>query len=346
MDTAQPAAAAETDPVADAASAFKAFDAPAQPRDDSGKFASTEIEEELPPEEPYAEEAEPLEAEADDGDNEEDEQEAAEEAQPLPPSWGADDQDLWESLSPEAQGKIALREGERDRGLNLRLQETANARKAAQAKVVEVSNTLEHLSNVIGTVEGLYKTPEPDARAFGYGTEQFNEAAYRAAHQQWRETEGVLAQLKEQQSAAQKEVEEASNSAFSEWKQEHETQFAPKLLADVPELQDPARGQPVLDAMITYATENGIPAEVFSPESQEEITSAQLHILWKAQQYDRIRQGKTPPKPRSAGPAVKPGVSSPRSAQKATQRKRVFDRNAREGSIESGAAVFKQFLKG
>lgn len=340
MDTAQPLAAAETDPnvqLATAADAFKAFDVVDKPRDEHGKFAPKE----QPEEEAEEEEAEAAEeAEADD----EADDEAAEEAQPLPPSWGAEDQELWEALPPEAQAKIAEREGERDRGLNLKLQEIANTRKAAEARVAEVSTKLEHLDNVIGTVESIYKVPEPDPRAFGYGTQQFNEPAYRVAHQQWQQAEQVLAQLEQQREVARKEHQEVEAKAFAEWKQQHDAEFIPKLLAEVPELKEANKAEPLLRDLVSYAIQSGIPEDVFAPEAQEAITSAQILLLWKAQQFDKLRGNKTAPKPKPTGPAIKPGVSSPRSAQKTARRQKAFDRLDREGSIEAGAAVFKQFL--
>ena len=342
MDTAQPSQAAETDPIAAAAQAFKAFDDPTanHPRGEDGKWTrEAEPEEEAEEEALEADDSED-DLEADEYDDE-DEQDAAEPAQPMPPSWGAEDAELWNSLPPETQSKIAAREGERDRGLNLKLQETANARKEAEAKAAEVSTKLENLSNVIETVEALYQSPEPDPRAFGYGTEQFNEPAYRMAHQQWQQTEQALAQLRQQRDATAKEVSEAEEQAFNEWKASHEENYRPKLLADVPELTDAAKAEPILRELVTYAIENGIPEDVFSEELQGHITSAQLHLMWKAQQYDKLKANKTAPKPKPAGPAVKPGVSSPRSAKKAARKARSFDRLAREGSVEAAADVFK-----
>lgn len=344
MDTAQPFEAAETDPnvqLANAANAFKAFDNPAlvQPRDEQGRFAGDE------PEEGTAEE--PDEADlADDGDEGELEaEEAAEEAQPMPPSWGAEDGELWASLPPAAQARIAEREGERDRGINLKLQEVSQTRKAFEAKVQDASSRLQELDRVIGVVEGLYKAPEPDPRAFGYGTQQFNEPAYRVAHQQWQQGASVIAQLEQQRETAATEQSKLEAEAFTEWKQQHEAEYAPKLLADVPELKDAAKAEPTARALVDYAVKNGIPAELFAEGNQQNITSAQLHMIWKAQQYDTLKASGAKPKPKPAGPAVRPGVSSPRSAVKATRQKSAMDRLSREGSIEAGAAVFRQLFQ-
>lgn len=348
VDTAQPVAAAETDPIAqtaDAADAFKAFLDPQaeRPRNERGQFTSaTDEPEELPEE---AEEPETDEVEGDEAEAELEADEEAPEAHPMPPSWGADDAELWATLPPEAQARIAAREGERDRGLNLKLQETANARKAAEAKAVEVSTRLEELDRVIGTVEAIYKTPEPDPRAFGYGTQQFNQAAYNTAYQQWQQTEQALAQLNEQRAQALSQQEKQEAEAFNAWKQEHEATYAPKFIADVPDLTDPAKGGPILQGLIEYGKANGISEDVFSDEAVSRLTSAELHILWKAQQFDKVRANKgVAPKPKPAGPVVKPGVSSPRSATKAARHKRDFDRLEREGSIAAGAAVFKNLF--
>lgn len=347
VDTAQPLAAAETDPnaqLADAANAFKTFvdPPPEQPRAPDGRFAGpvtdeADADDELEPDEGEGAGG----AEADEAD-----EEAAEQAQPLPPSWGAEDEELWATLPPEAQAKIAAREGERDRGLNLKLQETANARKAAELAAKEAQTRRDDYLTALGTVEALFKTPRPDARAFGYGTAQYNAAAYNAADAQWNENERALAQFKEQREAVQKQADEEADAAFKEWKQQHEAEYAPKFVADVPDLTDPVKAAPLVNGLIEFAIANGIPQSVFEEGEIDTVTSAQLHILWMASEFQKLRSAKAAPKPRQAGPAVKPGVSSPRSAQKASRRQAAFDRLDREGSVEAGAAVFKQLFKG
>lgn len=353
-ETAQPIAAAETDPnvqLQNAADAFKAFDNPVahRTRDESGRFA---------PEEQETEEAEEPETEVeteveDDADLEgtEDADEEAEglsdeedEAQPLPPSWPEDKAELWKSLSADARAVIAERDAEQLRATNAKFQEIANARKAAEAEAKQEANAKrDELIAQIETVEQLYQVVEPDPRAFGYGTQQFNQAAYSAALAEYQANSQALAQFREQREALQQERDAETSKAFAEWKQQVEAEYAPKLLTDVPELKDPAKGEAALRSMIQYAIENGIPQEQFAPEMQDEITSAQLHLVWKAMQYDRARTAKPTAKPKPS-PTVKPGVSSPRSAQKAVRHQKARDRLAREGSIEAGAAVFKQFL--
>src|SRR5215204_1976825 len=147
-DTGQPAMAPETEPISlqDLANTFKAFDAnPAQgdepvvPRQADGRFAprtpppeaDTQIE---APEEADEAEAGAADAQDEDTDTETDAEEGAtDEVPPLPQSWSPEKTAIWEGLPPEAQAYIAQRDGEMKSLLTVRTQETANARKAAEA---------------------------------------------------------------------------------------------------------------------------------------------------------------------------------------------------------------------
>lgn len=346
MEPAQPIAAAETDPNAqleNAANAFKAFTTgepvAERPRDEQGRFASPE---------PVAEEAELDEGEyADEQEagNEEDEQEAAEAAQPLPPSWPEDQAEQWSKLPAETQQFLAAREAERERAVQAKFQESANARKAAEAEREEASTKRAQLAETLDVLASALNPVEPDPRAFGYGTQQFNEAAYNVALYQYREQQSALEGVKAQKAQiAQQEAEEA-NRAWAAEKAKVEEQFQPKLLETIPDLKDPAKGEPILHSIIDYAVQNGLPASAFAPEEADLITSAHLLMIWKAQQFDKLRETPAEAKPKP-NPAVRPGVSSPRSASKNAQRARIQDRLSREGSIDAGAAMFKQLLSG
>jgi hypothetical protein len=335
MDTAQPVPAAETVTIAEAANAFKAFtsDEPISPsRDDLGRFASTaEPEEEL-------DEAELAEAEV------EDEPEAADEpAQPMPPSWGNDDAELWETLPPEAQAKIAAREGERDRAVGQKFQEAANARKEAQAEREAVANSRRELAEQLHVVTALYESPQPDPRAFGAGTGQYNREAYDYAMAQWQENSQLVQAARQRlQEINHQHVTEATE-AFKAEKAAIDAEFAPKFIEEAG-LNDPAKSAEVERGLYEFAVSNGIPETVFTdPSEREGLTSAQLRILWMAMQYQSLATKAPAPKPKQ--PVVRPGVSSPRSAQKAASRQRDYERLSREGSIEAGAAVFKHLFK-
>ncbi len=342
MDTAQPLAA-ETDPNAaidNAANAFKAFDEGEpikRPRDEQGRFAATETAEEYEAEEPQEADAE---AEDEDG------VEAAEEesAQPMPPSWPADQAEHWNSLPPETRDFIAAREGERERAVNAKFQEAAIARKEATLERQEAANNRRQLIEAYEAVEARLQPVQPDPRAYGLGTGQYNREAYDMALLNYQQEMGQIEQIRaHRQAIAQQEAQEAEQ-AFMAHKNEIDREFTPALLELEPELTDPAKGQAFLEAVIEYGRKAGIDPDRFSEESLRTVTAAELVLLRKAQLYDELKSKAPAPKPKQAGPAVRPGVSSPRSAQKAAVRTREFDRLNREGSIEAGAAVFKHFV--
>lgn len=339
-DTAQPLAAAETDPIAEAANAFKAFtneEPVVQARDETGKFASANE----PAETDELDEGEA--PEADDADIDED-GDAAEPAQPIPPSWPADKAELWESLPADTQAYLAERDAEQLRGVNAKFQEAANARKAYEAEQVQAKTTREQLLQQIELLETVIQPVKPDPRAYGAGTGQYNREAYDLALVQFENESAALAQLQEQREAFQSQAAQEEEAEFEAWRGGLEAEYQPKFLADVPELTDPVKAAPTMKALVDYALANGVPEHVFAPDNHKFITSPELHILWKAQQFDKLRVSPPQAKPK-ASPAVKPGVSSPRSAQKAAQRAKVNDRLAREGSVEAGAAMWKQHFK-
>lgn len=346
VDTAQPLAA-ETNPnvqIENAADAFKAFTssepvAKQPPRDDYGRFTRPEDEEAAQPEQPEDYEGEEGEAEAEDA------QEAADEsAQPMPPSWPADKAEQWAQLPAETQSFLAAREAERERAVQTKFQEAALTRKSAELERIEAANSRAQYAQGIETVMTLLQVQEPDPRQYGAGTGQYDREAYDLAVIRYREQAGLIQglQAQRQQIAAAAAQEEAQR--LEAYVSEVNEKFAPQLMQAIA-TTDPVKLGEIEQSLVRYAVEHGIPEETFTdPSERKAITSAQMLLLWKAQQYDNLKTKAPAPKPKQAGPAVRPGVSSPRSAQKSAQRTREFDRLNREGSIEAGAAVFKHFM--
>jgi hypothetical protein len=313
-----------------------------QPRAPDGKFAKEAAE----PEDEDEEEAEQAELESDDEEEaDEDEQEAADEAQPMPPSWPADKAEIWSALPADTQAFIAERDAEQLRAVNAKFQESANARKEADSAREQANANRDRYASELDVLMGALNPVEPDPRAFGYGTQQYNEAAYNVAVHQYRQEAGALAQLKEQRDAIAKEREQEETSALQTYLETHNKEWAPKFQELAPEIADPAKAGPLVDAVFRYAQENGVDPSHFSPENVSHIPLAHVMTYYKAMKYDELVSSKgSKPKAKPASPAVRPGVSSPRSAQKAARMDKARDRLAREGSIDAGAAVFKNLM--
>ena len=350
-DTPQLSGAGETvasDPIADAANAFKLslgqIAEPERPRDERGRFAPKQ--EEIEAEDEAGQTAE---AEAESHEHEETD-EAAEEAQlepvDLPTSWPAELAEEWGSLPASLQDTIVRREAEREAAVNSKFQEAANVRKANEAIITEANtNRQKYLEAAEMALAVIQPRPEPSPTMLNPQSPDYNpdayhlEQAYRSRELAY--VEGLQKQLSEVKAQQAQEITQAEQQYIAQV----EEKFRPALLKDVPELSDPAKQPAVLNELIKYAISQGVGEHVFTdPEIAGRITSPELHLAWKAMQYDKMKaaQGKVQPKaPKPAAPPVRPGVATPRSAIEQARRKEIIGRLDREGSVEAGAAFFK-----
>jgi hypothetical protein len=341
-DTPQLSGAGETevaaDPIAAAANAFKVslgqIAEPERPRDDRGRFASTK--EEIEAEEEAALAADP-------------EAEAADAAQPeaidLPTSWPAELAEEWQNLPAPLQDKIVQREAEREAAVNAKFQEAANVRKANEALITEANTNRQRFAEAADLVLSMVRPERPPATMLDPRSADYNPDAYHLAHAQYQQTAEFIDSVKQQREYALAQQQQESTQAEAQYIAQVEEKFRPALLKDVPDLADPAKQGPMLNKLIQYAVSQGIGEHVFTdPEIAQRITSPELHMAYKAMKYDEMMKAKAKVQPKAARPAappVRPGVATSRSAIEATKRKEVTDRLAREGSVEAGAAFFK-----
>ncbi len=356
-DTPQLPGAGETvaaDPVSAAASAFKTFDIDAPPkedrlRDDRGRFATAEPQEEI---EAEAEAGQPAEAEAE-SHEQEIEGEAPEEGQlepvDLPTSWPSDKAELWSTLDPDAQAYIRQRDAEQTAAVNAKFQEAANVKKGNEALIAEANANRQRFAEAAEAVLSAFQPRQaPSPSMLNPQSPDYNPDAYhlqKAYHdQEAAYFEGLQQQLSEAKAQQAQEASEAERQYVAQV----EEKFRPALLKDVPELSDPAKQPTVLNELIQYAGNSGIGEHVFTdPEIAGRITSPELHMAWKAMKYDQMMSAKakvTPKAAKPAAPPVRPGVATPRSAIQAAKMKSATDRLGRTGSVEDGAAIWKQFL--
>lgn len=347
-DTAQSVVTADPNAqIAAAANAFKtAIVDPVIPRDEAGRFTPPASTEEL-----ISEEGAPLEA----GEVAEtsDEGMAAEEAQPepvdMPASWSNDDAALWADLPPETQAKIAEREGQRETAVNRKFQEAANVSKAAQAELATANANRDAYGQAINEVLSVMNPQEPDPRHYGAGTGNYDREGYDLAVVQYRQNKEFVESLKAQREQISAQQAQEEQRAFKASIDAIEEVARPNLLAAVPELSDPVKAAPALKEIVDYAISKGLPPETFQGENAESITSAELLIVWEAMQYRKIMTAKTkvaetpPPK---VTPSIRPGTAISRSANRSSQVRQASAHLAREGTVQAGAAIFKNLFKG
>lgn len=320
--------------IEDAANIFKGEE---PSRDERGRFApKQEIEAEG--DEPEAESHDEAETE-----------EAAEEAQPeavdLPTSWPAELAEEWQTLPAPVQEKIVAREAEREAAVNAKFQEAANVRKANEALITEAQQSRQRFVEAADHVLNMVQPQRPPLSMLTPGSADYNPDHYHLLNAQAEQAERFMSQVQQHRSEAVAQLTKEAEAKALEGIAEIEAKARPAFLKDVPELSDPNKSNDALGSIVRYAVENGIPQAVFTdPEQAKFVTSAQLHLAWKAQQYDQMMKAKAkvqPKAPKPTAPVVRPGVTTSKSAIEATQRKKDMERLNRSGSIEDAAAIFR-----
>lgn len=355
VDTAQPSAA-ETEPFSkndalqNAADAFKVALGQEEPqaRDDRGRFARQEAEQEIETDEGEAE-AEP-EAVAND-EEPDDGEDAAEEAQQsaadMPASWAKDDQELWDALPPDVQGKIVEREGQREAAVNQKFQESANVRRAAEAAFAEAQANRANYTQALDAVMQLVQPQWPSASLLDINSDDYDPDTYHLQRARAEQDQALLQQLsaQRQQVVAQAQREEGMREQQAAMAINQAT--LPALAEAYPEIRDAEKAKPFLAGLMDYAIGMGAPREFF----EGTMTAVEWHILadakkWHDHQAALTKVKSERPEPRKAQPAVRPGVATPKTAVQKAQYQKARDRLARTGSIEDGAAIWKHHLKG
>lgn len=345
-DTAQPLAA-ETDPVAAAANAFKTslgqIEAPKEPqaRDDSGRFAGEEPD--IAPEddelEPEAQEAEGEEQDADaDDEGPDDDQPSVE----MPRSWPADKAELWSNLPPETQGYIAEREGQRDSAVNAKLQEAANVRKQYELQAQEAKQTRDNFAALAEALVNDLQAEPPSEALLDERSPHYNPALYRAKMAEHKQLHAYREELAGRIQTVRQQRQADEQRATQEYLESVNSKTREALIRDVPEIADQQKAPAKIKELMDYALSIGVPAEQF----QTPFTALEWHVLHKAKAFDEMTaaQAKMGNKPVKGQPAIRPGVATSRSAAKASRVARDMKRVATEGSVEAGAAVWKHFM--
>jgi hypothetical protein len=255
----------------------------------------------------------------------------------------------WQTLPAPVREKIVAREAEREAAVNAKFQEAANVRKANEAVIIEANQSRQRFVEAADHVLSMVQPQRPPLSMLTPGSHDYNPDHYHLLNAQADQTERLIADVQQQRSQALAQLTQAAEAQAFEEMSQIEAKARPALFKDVPELSDPQKHNDALGSIVRYAIESGIPQSVFTdPEQAKFVTSAQIHLAWKASQYDKMIAAKAkvnPKAPKPAAPVVRPGVTTSKSQVESVQRKNVMERLNREGSIEAGAAAFKLFSK-
>lgn len=291
------------------------------PVDDGGDPGDTDNEIETLP---VGDDGDGAETPTDDDSAETPEPETAIEA---PHFWSAEQKAKFAALPADMQQYVLDNDRQAQRTVSARLEEAANARKAADAE----AQTFKALADKIATVAERADETFAD-RWSGFTPQVWADLA--------REDPTRYTQLKAQHEADRDAVQQAKTARDAvqqveraKWVTEQEERL--KTLA--PELADPVKGSANRGAVAEYLKSNGV-----AEQDLENVGALEVSIAWKAMQYDKSLTA-LKSKPAAERAPVRPAAA----AQSSSQNSALANAEARfrkTGSMEDALRVMN--LKG
>lgn len=284
---------------------------PAQTRAPDGKFAKAEAdtaqspEQEAAAETPPSGEAEGVEAET----------------PPIEPprSWTAEQREKWSSLPREAQEIIAERENARDAEVSRRQNETAEQRKALEAKQTAVEQERlraeQAVTNAALMVQAELARDFPDIKTHEDAAKLAQEDPFRWA--QWKQRVDNLQILAHQANQQQQERKSAEAQAFTDWASEQDTKFSDRFK----DFADPVKAEKHRSQVMNYLqdTLGFTREEVQNAWNSRDFRDHRFQeMAWDAARFraaqEKAKAAVAAPKP----PVQRPGTASRQSAAEST----------------------------
>jgi len=295
----------------------EASDTPAETGDaveDFADFLDTHEEEK----EDSPDEGDTLEAEAE-GEEAQDEGEEQEEPAIDPPiSWGTDAKELFGQLPSDLQKQVVEREAQRERFVQQKAAETAEATRTAEARALsQFAETQRQYASELEQYASFF-APQPPNPAMA----STDPVAFIQLNAQYQ------AELAQQQQLQQRSYQ-AQQEAYQRSQQADAAQFQADIAIleqAIPEWSDVAKRQELLTDVTRIGAELGYTQEVMAQASAADVLALRKAAEWKSKaskydalqktKMDTVRSAKTLPKVSRPGVAPTRGeVSNARAAQ-------------------------------
>lgn len=253
----------------------------------------------------------------------------AEEVEPERPAiepphfWSAEAKARFGELPYELQLVVQENEKAGSKATTLKLEEAANAKKAAEAKAEALAGLAERIEAAAEQAETTFAN-----RWAGMTPEAWLKLS--------RENPNQYIALKAQHEAEQEAVQRAitaKDAAEQVRRSTWHTEQIDRLKTLQPELVDPVRGQENLTALGSYLIKQGV-AEQDLPN----VGALEMSVAWKAMKYDELQALKPTIKPPPKG-AVRPAAAPPATPSNEREVQRLRNRFAQTGSREDAHAL-------
>jgi len=301
-------------------------------------------------EEEPAEDAEPATAEespakADDSDPddrahaEETEEVEPEKTPPIDPPrfWTSEAKERFNSLPRETQQYIVEREQARDAEVRRTQNETAEQRKAYEAKVAEVEKArTEYEAKLPAIMQMLQNQGEfADIKTFEDVQKLQREDPFRFQSWQLHQMQ-VQAVNAEVQQAEQRKAQETQKQAAERKTREHSL-----LLERAPELADPKKLDAAQKAVVELLRTKGFTDSDFAKiASNELLDDHRLQLaLWDAARYADLQKVKVEAVKKPLPPVQRPGAAAPRGAAASENAQNLSRKLDQTGSVDDAFAL-------
>lgn len=275
---------------------------------------------------PYEDEDPNVDDQADDGEEGDDNDDMDEDDEPEEPaiepphSWKAEEKERWNNLPRETQAYLSEREAERERFVNSKAQEAAQAKETVTRQAeAELAQFSEQQAAQYQMLAQQFFPQEPDDRLLYTGNPQ-DQLKYQ---QQQAEYRRGMAQQQQLQQAAQEHAQRAQRI-----RDDQETaarqQDIERLQSEMPELFDETKQADLQTNLTATAKALGYPDELLPEANSADFLALRTASQWKEKadkwdQYQKAKMGsvraakKKVPVPNKPGNVVtgKPASSDP-----------------------------------
>lgn len=258
-----------------------------------------------------------------------------------PVSWGADAKELFEQLPPDLQAQVAEREAQREKLIQSKTTEAAEAKRSARTEAeTAFAERQRQYANEIEFFASRMVPQAPDPALASHDPVAFiqQNAQYQAGLAQYQ-------QMMQRANVAAQEAQARDQSAAQESLKAEEAWLAEQL----PEWNDPAKRQALLTGIQSAGAELGYDADALSQANAMDILALKKATEWKADaekyralqkgKMEKVRAAKTLPK------AVRPGVAPTRGEINTTRSQNAWQNVKGARSKEAQADAFATYLE-
>ena len=252
-----------------------------------------------------------------------------------PASWKTEERDLFRTLPPPLQARIAARERERERAINEALRETAAHRKADEGRrqsqeaerfayQQQLGALVHGMQQQLGAEFAEIRTPA-DLVALA----QKDPARYAVL----RARQDALQQAQIQNQQIQAQMAEQQNAQLETYAQGEKA----ALIEKRPDLKDRTKRERFARELKSYAVSVGYAAEQFDSN----LSHVNLLVLEKAMLYDRARRARAEAEVRPVPRVQQPGTGAARGERAGEARTTRLKRLERSGRIEDAIGLLR-----